>query len=103
VPALVAVGGDPTTMRQLMRWIVVVGLWLTLFTSFLQPIYFWTRTGEWTNSRGLLSSDVYGRLPSVEQCLEKRKLWDGLISTASDRTSGDIQDSMACHFRLNQH
>ena len=101
VPALVAVGGDPTTMRQLMRWIVVVGLWLTLFISFLRPIYFWARTGEWTNSRGLLSPDVFGRLPSVEQCLEKRKLWDGLISTASDRTSGDIQASIACHFRLN--
>jgi hypothetical protein len=102
VPALVAVGGDATTMRQFMRWIVVAGLWLTLFTSFLQPIYFRARTGEWTNARGLLSPDVFNRLPSVQQCLVKRKLWDGLISTAPDRTSGDIQASMACHFRLNQ-
>jgi hypothetical protein len=38
----------------------------------------------------------------VQDCVSKRELWGGFVSKASDRTSGDIQASMACHFRLNQ-
>jgi hypothetical protein len=102
VPAVVAVSGDATALRLVMRWVVVACLWLTLLTSFLQPLYFWARTGEWTSARGLLSPDLYGRLPTVQQCVEKRRLWGGFISTAPDRTSGDIQTSMACHFRLTK-
>ncbi|MDM7954223.1 MAG: hypothetical protein QUV07_13550 [Cyanobium sp. CZS 25K] len=102
VPALVAVSGEATSLRLLMRWIVVAGLWLTLFTSFLQPTYYWARTGEWISARGLLSPDVYRDLPSVQDCVNKRELWGGLVSKASDRTTADIQASIACHFRLNQ-
>jgi hypothetical protein len=102
VPAMVAVSGEATSLRLLMRWIVVAGLWITLFTSFLQPTYYWARTGEWISARGILSPDVYRGLPSVQDCVSKRELWGGFVSKASDRTSGDIQASMACHFRLNQ-
>ncbi len=100
VTALVAAGGDGSRLRQLMRWLVVAGLWFTLVFSFLQPVYFWARTGEWISARGLLTPDVFHNLPSEQQCLEKYALWKGPISKAPDRTSGDVQDAMACHVRL---
>ena len=102
VPALVAVSGDATILRQVMRWAVVVGLWFTLILTFIQPIYFWTRTGDWMIARGQLSPDPYRRLPSVQQCVEQRRLWGGLISTASDRKIDEVKASMSCHLRLTQ-
>ncbi|MEB3302859.1 MAG: hypothetical protein VKN56_12905 [Cyanobacteriota bacterium] len=98
--ALVAVSGDPTRLRHLMRWLVVAGLWYTLVFSFLQPLYFWSRTGEWISARGLHTPDVYRGLPSQQQCLAKRALWKGSISKQPDRTSEDVQDALACHVRL---
>lgn len=85
-----------------MRWAVVVGLWFTLILTFIQPIYFWTRTGDWMIARGQLSPDPYRRLPSVQQCVEQRRLWGGLISTASDRKIDEVKASMSCHLRLTQ-
>jgi hypothetical protein len=96
IPSLVAVSGQASRLRQLMRWIVVAGLWFGLFASFLQPIYFWSKTGEWINARGLLSPNVYRGLPAKEQCIQRY----GPISTAIDRTKADVPTLMACAVRL---
>jgi hypothetical protein len=87
-----------------MRWIVVASLWLTMVASFLQPIYFWARTGEWTiaSARGILSPDVYRELPAAQECVDMQKRWGGFFPKAPDRTPSDIQSSLVCHIRLNQ-
>jgi hypothetical protein len=97
IPALVAVSGQASRLRQLMRWIVVVGVWFALFASFLQPIYFWTKTGEWISARGLLSPNVYGRLPSKEECIQR---YGGPNSMELDRTKAEVPALMACAVRL---
>jgi hypothetical protein len=96
IPALVAVSGQASWLRQLMRWIIVAGLWLGLLSSFLQPLYFWSKTGEWISARGLLSPDVYSGLPAKEQCIQRY----GPTSTALDRTKADVPTLMACAIRL---
>jgi putative effector of murein hydrolase LrgA (UPF0299 family) len=100
VPALVAVSGDKTQLRQFMRWIVVAGVWFVLMTSFMLPVYFWARTGQWIRSDGLLSPDIYRNLPSSQSCLQKYKTWDGLISNNSGGKPSEVQASMGCYFRL---
>ena len=101
-PALVAISGEPTKLRQLMRWIVVAGLWIAMYPSFLQPLYFRIRTGDWDHSRGLMSPDPYRVLPSADDCLESYKLWGGPSPTFPHRTASDIQTSLKCHLRMRK-
>jgi hypothetical protein len=96
IPSLVAVSGQASRLRQLMRWIVVAGVWLGLFASFLQPLYFWSKTGEWVNARGLLSPNVYSRLPARIECIQRY----GPTPTELDRTKADVPTLMACAMRL---
>jgi hypothetical protein len=102
IPAFVSVGADATKTRQLMRWIVVAGLWYALYNPYLRPLYFWIRTGEWMSAGGMMSPDLYRFLPSLQQCLEKYQLWGGPSPTAHQRTIPEIQTSLTCHFRLLQ-
>jgi hypothetical protein len=102
VPAMVSVTGEPTALRQLMRWTIVAALWFALTLSFLQPLYFWARTGEWISARGLLSPDPYRSLPGEEKCLESRKLWGGPINQPNNPTVGDVQAAIGCHFQLTK-
>ncbi len=102
VLALVSVVGEPTPLRQVMRWIIVAAVWFALALSFLQPLYYWARTGEWISARGLLSPDTYRSLPGKEKCLESRSLWGGPINHSSNPTVGDVQAAIGCHFRLTQ-
>jgi hypothetical protein len=96
IPSLVAVSGQASRLRQLMRWIIVAGVWLGLFASFLQPLYYWSKTGEWINARGFLSPNVYSRLPAREECIQRY----GPIPTELDRTKANVQTLMACAIRL---
>jgi hypothetical protein len=100
VPALVSVAGQPSALRQVMRWTIVAGLWFVLTVSFLQPLYFWTRTGEWISARQLLSPDLYRKLPREEQCQDYRRLWGGPIIQSSNPTVGEAQAAIGCHLRL---
>lgn len=103
VPALVAVSGEATRLRQLMRWLVVAGVWIAMYPDFLQPVYFWIRTGEWISARGLMSPDLYSLLPSLESCQEKFRQWGGQSPTGPHQTVVEFQKSLVCHFRLLQH
>ncbi len=101
-PALVAVGGNATKTRQVMRWLVVAGLWYAMYNPYLQPLYFWIRTGEWMSARGMMSPDLYRFLPPLQKCLEKYELWGGTSPTGHQRTITEIQTSLTCHFRFLQ-
>jgi hypothetical protein len=101
-PAIVAVSSGPTALRLSMRWVVVLGLWFVMTVSYLQPLYFWARTGEWISARGLLSPDLYRDLPSAQQCVENSKPRSPPITPDYDPNLGDIQPLIACYFRLTQ-
>jgi putative effector of murein hydrolase LrgA (UPF0299 family) len=100
VTALVAVSGDQTLLRQFMRWIVVAGVWFALMTSFLIPVYFGARTGQWMRSNGALSPDIYRDIPPTRSCIEKYRTLRGLIAKAPNLKTSEIQESMGCYFRL---
>jgi hypothetical protein len=102
VPAIVAVSSGPTALRLPMRWIVVLGLWFIMTVSYLQPLYFWARTGEWISARGLFSPDLYRNLPTAQQCVENPEPGGGPASTGYASGLGDMQPTIACYFRLTQ-
>lgn len=101
-PALVAISGEATPLRKLMRGLIVVGLWFALYSSFLMPIYFRMRTGEWTTSHGILSPDVYQKLPSAEKCKEIYRFQGVSATNPEPRRPEEFQAAMACHLRLTQ-
>lgn len=103
VPTLVAVSSNASRWREISRYLTVAGVWFAIFSPFLVPVYFWIRTGFWINADGLLSPDLYSKLPSSAQCLDKRKLWGGTIIKSDTISAIDTQTALACHFRLAEH
>jgi len=99
-PAMVAVSGDVNRWRQPSRYLVVIGVWFSLISPFLVPVYFWLRTGSWISADGLLSPDVYRNLPSVRDCSLKVKSWGGPIKKTYPLTTMDAIEALGCHYRF---
>ncbi len=66
--ALVATSSPLPTVKILMRWILVAGLWFIVATAFLFPTYFWLRTGNSDTDRGLVSPDPFAALKPRMDC-----------------------------------
>jgi hypothetical protein len=101
-PALVAVSGQDNPWRQPSRYLVVVGVWFSLFAPFLVPVYFWLRTGAWINANGLLTPDVYRDLPPAKLCLQQKSTWGKNFVQTPIRGGDDARMALGCAFRLSR-